>query len=94
MTGGRGVRRNTDPLSEVATVAPIHNPLERLRTIANDVASALEFMSSKFGPPALPHLTVSPIPGTFGQGFAGLVYLSTVAYLDRMGRQRIAGTFL
>jgi aminopeptidase N len=27
-------------------------------------------------------LTVSPIPGAFGQGFPGLVYLSTLAYLD------------
>jgi aminopeptidase N len=38
-------------------------------------------MASKFGPPTLPHLTVSPIPGTFGQGFPGLVYLSTLSYL-------------
>ena len=36
---------------------------------------------SKFGPPALPHITVSPIPGTFGQGFPGLIYISTMAYL-------------
>jgi len=45
------------------------------------VASALEFMAARFGPPALGHLTVSPIPGTFGQGFPGLIYLSTLSYL-------------
>jgi aminopeptidase N len=49
--------------------------------LATDVASALDFMAAKFGPPALPHLAVSPIPGTFGQGFPGLIYLSTLAYL-------------
>jgi aminopeptidase N len=38
-------------------------------------------MAAKFGPPALPHLTVSPIPGAFGQGFPGLIYLSTLSYL-------------
>src|SRR5205085_3994630 len=27
-------------------------------------------------------LTVSPIPGAFGQGFPGLLYLSTLAYLN------------
>jgi aminopeptidase N len=27
-------------------------------------------------------MMVAPIPGTFGQGFPGLVYLSTLAYLD------------
>jgi aminopeptidase N len=41
----------------------------------------VEFMVSRFGPPALPHITVSPIPGTFGQGFPGLIYISTLAYL-------------
>ncbi len=57
-------------------------PAARLEQIALDVAGALEFMSSYFGPPALNHLTVTPIPGTFGQGFPGLIYLSTLAYLD------------
>ena len=41
----------------------------------------MEFMSANFGPPPLKTLTVSPIPGTFGQGFPGLLYLSTLAYL-------------
>ena len=63
-------------------VAP--NPSARLRALASDVASALEFMTARFGPPALPHLTVSPIPGTFGQGFPGLIYLSTLAYLKSL----------
>jgi hypothetical protein len=58
------------------------NPLGRLQDMATGVASALEFMAGKFGPPALNHLTVSPIPGTFGQGFPGLIYLSTLSYLQ------------
>jgi aminopeptidase N len=57
------------------------SPVARLQEVADDVAGALEFMASKFGPPALPALTVSPIPGTFGQGFPGLIYLSTLSYL-------------
>jgi aminopeptidase N len=32
------------------------------------------------------HVTVAPIPGTFGQGFPGLVYMSTIAYLDPVDR--------
>jgi aminopeptidase N len=50
------------------------------------VSSSLEFYSGLFGPPALKTLTVAPIPGTFGQGFPGLVYLSTIAYLDPSSR--------
>jgi aminopeptidase N len=49
--------------------------------MANDVASAIEFMSARFGPPPLPTITVSPWPGAFGQGFPGMIYLSTLAYL-------------
>jgi len=72
-------RRPGDTLQAAAPVP--HSPLERFQALAADITAALEFMSSKFGPPALPHIAVSPIPGTFGQGFPGLIYLSTLAYL-------------
>jgi hypothetical protein len=68
------------------------NPMERLHSLASDIASALDFMTSKFGPPALPHLTVSPIPGSFGQGFPGLIYLPTVSYLRQIPNSRSAST--
>ena len=78
-TGRRGPR---GPAIEVAPAPTPADPLARLQTLASDVASALEFMGSKFGPPAISHLTVSPIPGQFGQGFPGLIYLSTRAYVN------------
>jgi hypothetical protein len=62
------------------------DPLARLHAVSNNVSSSLEFFSSLFGPPALKTLTVAPIPGTFGQGFPGLVYLSTISYLDPSSR--------
>lgn len=61
--------------------APIGEPQARLDELASGVAAALEFMAGRFGPPALDHLAVSPVPGAFGQGFPGLIYLSTMAYL-------------
>jgi aminopeptidase N len=57
------------------------DPQVRLQEIASEIASAVEFMAARFGPPALPGLTVSPVPGRFGQGFPGLIYLSTMSYL-------------
>jgi len=57
------------------------DPLARLQEIASEIASALEFYAARFGPPALPTLTVAPVPGRFGQGFPGLIYLSTMSYL-------------
>jgi hypothetical protein len=77
-------RRVPDPLGETQVIVPPPDPMARLQSLASEVASAMEFMASKFGPPTLAHLTVSPIPGTFGQGFPGLVYLSTLAYLKNV----------
>jgi hypothetical protein len=61
---------------------PPPDPLARLHAVSNEVSSSLEFYAGLFGAPVLKTLTVAPIPGTFGQGFPGLVYLSTVAYLE------------
>jgi aminopeptidase N len=71
-------------------VESVPSPTAHLRALADEVASAMEFMAAKFGPPALPHLTVSPIPGTFGQGFPGLIYLSTLSYLKQLP-SRVSG---
>jgi hypothetical protein len=79
---GPGFPHRTDTLSVAPESPP--DPLERLQRIAVNVASAMQFMGSKFGPPALPHLMVSPIPGAFGQGFPGLIYLSTLSYLNKL----------
>ena len=73
------------PRQEVATVVQDvqpPDPLARLTTVAADVSACFQYFAALFGPPPLKTLTVSPIPGTFGQGFPGLVYLSTLSYLD------------
>ncbi|MEO8369745.1 MAG: M1 family aminopeptidase [Candidatus Solibacter sp.] len=86
-------RRRADPMESAVAAMESHlpNPIEHLQTLASEVASAMEFMAARFGPPALPHLTVSPIPGTFGQGFPGLIYLSTLAYLKAIPGARVSG---
>jgi hypothetical protein len=89
-----GIRRRGDPLSTLQNAAPepVPSPTEHLDALATEVAGALEFMAAKFGPPALPHLTVTPIPGTFGQGFPGLIYLSTLSYFRQMPARAANGT--
>ena len=62
------------PANPLAANPLAANPLARLQAVAADVSSELEFYSGLFGPPAVKNLTVSPIPGGFGQGFPGLVY--------------------
>jgi aminopeptidase N len=82
--------RQPDPLETAERMEP--TPQTRLQVLASEVASALEYMASKFGPPALPQLTVSPIPGAFGQGFPGLIYLSTLSYLKSLPRSSSPAT--
>lgn len=76
----RRSRRSGPDLVPVAP-PPAPSPASHLMPLANDVADALQAMITQFGPPPLKTLTVAPIPATFGQGFPGLVYLPTLAYL-------------
>jgi len=79
-----GPQSGVKPGAQSALVPPLPpDPLARLEELAGDVASALDFMAARFGPPPLKSLEVSPIPGSFGQGFPGLLYLSTRTYLRR-----------
>jgi hypothetical protein len=83
-------RRPSDSVEPPLPVEP--SPRQRLQDLASEVASALEFMASRFGPPALSHLTVSPIPGSFGQCFPGLIYLSTLSYLKNLPASHVPAT--
>ena len=82
-TPGFGNRRRPRVTDMVAIPAPVAkpDPTARLESLAEEVADAFEFMKEHFGPPPSSTLMVSPIPGTFGQGFPGLLYISTMTYL-------------
>ena len=61
---------------------PAPNPAARLEQLAAEIADSMDFFAARFGPAPMKRLTVSPIPGKFGQGFPGLIYLSTLSYID------------
>jgi len=77
-----GQRRRMDtPL--IFSPSPMRaNPLSRMPQMAEEIAGALEYFTSIFGPPPLSRVVAAPIPGAFGQGFPGFLYLSTLAYLE------------
>lgn len=80
MGGGR--RGSVNPAANTLPPPPAPDPLAQLKNIANTVVGAFESMAADLGPPPIKTLTVAPIPGSFGQGFPGLVYLSTMSYLS------------
>jgi hypothetical protein len=62
------------------------NPVNQLSRVADDVAAAIEFYRARFGEAPIDHIEVSPVPGRFGQGFGGMIYLSTLSYLPVTAR--------
>ena len=60
---------------------PPPSPAEALNSLAREVNSSITFFERYNGPFPFPRLAVSQIPGTFGQGWPGLLYLSTFSFL-------------
>jgi hypothetical protein len=81
--------RSAPPRQDILTIpvpAAMPDPSGRLADLNAEIGAALDFMVQHFGPPPVKTLAVSPIPGVFGQGFPGLLYLSTLAYLNPADR--------
>ena len=76
--------RHSPPATAASLAQQVNlpDPTPRIETLTKDVIDTLDFMTEEFGPTPIRDLAITPIPGGFGQGFPGLVYLSTLAYLD------------
>ncbi|MEP7354231.1 MAG: M1 family aminopeptidase, partial [Acidobacteriota bacterium] len=79
-------RTSTSRSTTTVMQTPPPDPVGRMKTVANDVTESLRYFTTLFGPPPLKTLNVSPVPGTTGLGFPGLIYLSTLAYLEETQR--------
>ena len=82
---GRRTPSSAAPTSVLAKLArpKVLRPVDRLEDVADDSAAALTFFAERFGPPVSPNIVISPIPTQFSQGFAGLVYASTLSYFHQ-----------
>jgi len=68
-------------------VAP--SPTDALKSLAREVDSSITFYEKYSGPFPFQRLAVSQIPGGFGQGWPGLLYLSTYSYLPPETQERV-----
>ncbi len=64
------------------------SPADTLKQIARDIDSSIHFYEQYSGPFPYRRLSVSQIPGAFGQGWPGLLYLSTFSFLPREIQRR------
>jgi hypothetical protein len=80
---GRPRHRGISVPSEETSVSPpppLVRPASQIGEIANLVEDATNFYRMKLGDPPVSRIEVSPVPGRFGQGFAGMIYLPTLSY--------------
>lgn len=63
------------------------NPSAVLKRLGNDLLDCIQYFQGIDGPFPYSDLDVSPIPGNFGQGWPGLLYLSTLVYLPPEAQQ-------
>jgi len=72
-------------------IAPIPvppSPADALKQLGKEIDSSIRFYETFSGPFPLRNLSVSQIPGTFAQGWPGLLYISTYSFLSSDAQQR------
>jgi len=64
------------------------SPADALKHLAREIDSSIRFYEGFAGPFPFRQLAVSQIPGTFGQGWPGLLYLSTYSFLPAAAQEQ------
>jgi hypothetical protein len=67
---------------------PPPSPADALKQLGKEIDSSIRFYETFSGPFPFRTLNVSQIPGTFGQGWPGLLYLSTFSFLPAEAQHR------
>ncbi len=67
---------------------PPPSPADALKQLGKEIDSSMRFYETFSGPFPFQNLSVSQIPGTFGQGWPGLLYVSTYSFLPSLAQQR------
>jgi hypothetical protein len=67
---------------------PAPKPTDAVKGLGRQIEDSIRYYETLSGPFPFQKLSVSQIPGTFGQGWPGLLYLSTYSYLPAEAQQR------
>jgi hypothetical protein len=66
----------------IVIAPPPPSPARNAETVANEAAKAVENFSAWFGPYPYSSLALTQMPGNLSQGWPGLIFLSTYAFLS------------
>jgi hypothetical protein len=78
---------NPHPLSLIVPRRP--SPVQTEEAVGEAAARAIEYYSARFGPYPYSHLALTQLPGNDSQGWPGLVFLSSYAFLDKEEREQL-----
>ncbi len=76
------IRHPGMPLQLPPPAPPAPSPGRNAQPVAQRSASALEFFASRFGPFPYDSLKLTQMPGDLSQGWPGLIFLSSYAFLS------------
>ncbi len=65
------------------------SPAQNAETVAQSAAHAVEYFSARFGPFPYSDLFLTQLPGRDSQGWPGLVFLSSYAFLNNEDREEL-----
>lgn len=83
--------QTSDPNSPMPAVTlPYHpSPAQNEQVVAQTAAQAIEYYAARFGPYPYSSLSLTQIPGRESQGWPGLVFLSSYAFLTVQEREQM-----
>jgi len=86
------------PSRPQAMAPPAPSPARNTGALAESMARAIDYYAQRFGPFPYSQLAVTQLPGQESQGWPGLIFLSSFAFLNQTERQdlhmTVAGSLL
>jgi hypothetical protein len=78
------------PLAGLSAMPPLPtpSPADSLKQMGKEIDASIRFYETFSGPFPVSNLSVSQIPGTFGQSWPGLLYISTFSFLSPAAQER------
>jgi hypothetical protein len=82
-------RRPPPPLPPPVILPARPSPARNEVTVGESAARAIQYYSERFGPYPYSQLALTQFPGRDSQGWPGLVFLSSYAFLDERDREQL-----
>lgn len=65
------------------------SPADNAAKVGEEAAQAIQYFSERFGPFPYSHLALTQLPGRASQGWPGLIFLSSYAFLNDADREQL-----